>query len=166
MLSIRLLGKSTLHVAHTPQSGKHFKSEPCSPLFKITTQPNIKLTEFPFLIIFTTVLICFFKVVVRTVLDYSWLKSWVLLYFWYFLYFLSLVPRGRACISIHSPEVSLKDFVFVWLFTDFMLSCHRKIQRLSGYSVTNWTSRNTDIQSALHILPSSFNSFQFLKKVL
>ena len=72
MLSIRLLGKSSLHLTHTPQSEalplKKKKK-------KSTTWPNIKLAQFSFLIIFATVLLCFFMVLLRAVLDCFWLKS-------------------------------------------------------------------------------------------
>lgn len=58
--------------------------------------------------------------------------------------FLSLVPRGRACISISSPGVWLRAFASCGcLVTAFVLSCRRKIWPLSGCLVTNRTSPNT-----------------------
>lgn len=70
MLSIRLLGKSSLHLTHTPQS----EALPLKKK-KSTTWPNIKLAQFSFLIIFATVLLCFFMVLLRAVLDCFGLKS-------------------------------------------------------------------------------------------
>lgn len=69
--------------------------------------------------------------------------------------FLSLVSRGRACISISSPGVWLKAFASCgWLVTAFVLSRCRKIWQLSGHLLTNWTGHNTDTQDGIHTLPS------------
>ena len=112
MLSIRLLGKSSLHLTHTPQSE-------ALPLKKKKKHylPNIKLAQFSFLIIFATVLLCFFMVLLRAMLDCFWLKScWILPVLWLCSVFFLLSQGGELAFPYLGQE-SLKRVVF------FLFSC-------------------------------------------
>lgn len=136
--------------------------------FCIATQPNINWTEFSFLIILTTVLIF---VSSRLWEGHCWTISdqcllltslYTFIIFNSTLWFLSLVSRGRACISFPRPKVWSK--AFVCLFTALVLSCQRKTWQLSGSLVANSTSHSTAVQKGLHLLPPYLTVFSLKKK--
>lgn len=125
--------------------------------FCIATQPNINLTEFSFLIILTTVLIFvssrLWEGPCWTISDQRLLLTslYTFIIFNSTLWFLSLVSRGRACVSFSRPKVWSE--AFVCLFTALVLSCQSKIWQLAGCLVASSTSHSTAVPKGLHLLP-------------
>lgn len=169
MLSIRLLGKSTLHLLNgwSPVKTKVGLHQNHPPIFNNNTVKHhikcISILNY----FYNNIDISFLKVVVKSSVGQFRVRIFlnslcISVIFNGTQCFLSLVSRGRACISISSLRVWLKALLPVAGWSQPL--CHIFLWQLSGHLVTDWTNHNTDTQNGIHTRPSYLISFQFQER--